>query len=136
MARAGTGRLDPLPERERKGLRTRVQEFNLELSFGDRACLAYQLVQPPAGECADAVAIHVGAVGGTRRGAIDAHAIPDSAVSHRLTHDEMQIARLETADDTAAGAVQHNRFPLDRPVTRERPLVEPQPRRRGVGAAL
>jgi hypothetical protein len=53
-----------------------------------------------------------------------------------LAHDEVEVAGGETAGDLPVGLVQRGGLVLHCPVPRQRPLVEPQPRRDGVDVWL
>src|SRR5258707_3554879 len=105
-------------------LNTGIEKVNLEGVIGDLAALAYQLIQPLPGHDALPLRIDVRAVAIARRCAVDGDAKPHRlAVQARPKH-QVQIPRMEPIHDTAAWLVEHGVFFSDRPISRQRPLVE------------
>ena len=93
------------------------------------AVLADQLVQPLLGHGPVALLVDVDSVVGAGLLPVHRHAEPHRGSPRRRAHHEMEIARAEPVRDAAARLVQHARPALDRPVAREGPVVEAQPRR-------
>src|SRR6266478_9692946 len=105
-------------------LNPRIEKVNLEGVIGDLAALAYQLIQPLPGHQALPFRIDVRAVTIARHCAVDGDAKPHRlAVQARPKH-QVQIPRMEPIHDAAARLVQHRVFFSDRPISRQRPLVE------------
>ena len=59
--------------------------------------------------------------------AVNEHAKPHGGRSRCWFNNQMQIAGVEAVRDPPVGRVQHYGLPLHRPITRKRPLIEPQP---------
>jgi len=137
LSRAG-GRAAPsgLAEGERVGLGARVEEGDLEGAVGNRAGLADELVQPLFGHHPAALVVDVGPVRRTRRLPVKQH-----PVSHRGSwcgrpHDQVQVAGVEAVGDLPAGRVRRGGLLARRPLSRQRPVVEPQLRRGRVDVRL
>src|SRR5215470_9541051 len=125
-----------LTEGEAVGLGAWIEEGDLEDAVGDGAGLADELVNPLPRESAVAVAVDVGPV--ALAGWLD---IKQDEEPHRgccccWAHDQVEISGVEAAGDLPVRHVQRGRFFLHRPVPRQGPLVDPQPRRSGVGVRL
>src|SRR5829696_1214818 len=67
-----------------------------------------------------------------RRFAVDEHPERHDDPRRRRPHHEVDVAGVETEGDPPVGFVEHARAALDRPLARERPLVELQSVRRNV----
>src|SRR5215211_4806273 len=116
-----------LAEGEGVGLDAWVEEGDLEGAVAYGAGLADELVQAWFGDGAVALIVDVGSVGGTHGLAVQVHAEPHRCPWGSRSHDQVQVAGVEAVGDAPVGLVEHDRLPPDRPVTREGPVVEPQP---------
>ena len=83
-----------------------------------------------------ALVVDVNAVRGARRLSIDEHAKSHGRSPRRRSHDEMKIAGVKAVRDPPVGLVQHGGLLPHRPLARQRPLIEPQPRGDGIDATL
>src|SRR5262249_3753679 len=117
-----------LAEGERIGFHARIEKRDLEQSISDGLWLPDQLIQPLFAQRAVALVVNVTSVSRARRQSIDEHAKPHGRSSRRRSHDQMQIAGMKAVGDPPAGRVQRCGLPPYRPITRKRPLIEPQPR--------
>src|SRR5262245_47873220 len=113
-------------EREGKGFNAGIEELDLEQSLGYGLRLPDQLIQPLFGNRTLALIVDVDAVGSAWRLAINEHAKPDRAARRRRSHDEMQITGVKAVRHAAVGLVQRASLPPDRPLPRQRPIVEAQ----------
>ena len=59
-----------------------------------------------------------------------------AAARETRTHHEVKVAGVKTERDPPAAAAEDACAPLDRPASGERPLIQPQRRRRFVAARL
>src|SRR5271165_3780495 len=119
-----------LAEREYVGLDARIEERDLKEAVGDGAPLADQLIQPLLGHYAATLVVDVESVRIDRGPAVDEDPESHSTSSRCRTHDEMKIARVESARDPPPGLVRGGGFPPDRPVAGDGPLIKAQLRRR------
>src|SRR6266545_7499026 len=117
-----------LAEGERIGLHAPIEKLDLEQSISDRLRLSDQLMQPLFGHRAVALLVNVKSVSSAWRLSIDEHAKPHRRSSRCRSHHQMQIAGVEAVRDPPAGRVQQRGLPPHRPITRKRPLIEPQAR--------
>jgi hypothetical protein len=115
-------------EGEGVGLDARVEEGDLEGALADRARLADELVEPRFGDRAVALVVDVDAVRGARRLPVEPHAEPHGRPPCCRSHDQMEVAGVEAVGDPPVGSVQHDGLSVNRPVTSNGPMVEPQPR--------
>jgi hypothetical protein len=76
-------------------------------------------------------AVHVGAVVGARRRAVDLDAEANGAILGRRQH-EVHVAGMESVADAAGAVVEHDGLASDRPHTRQAPPVERQHRRSAI----
>jgi hypothetical protein len=102
-------------ERERKGLNTRVEKFDLEHAIRDRARLSDQLIETLFSCRADAFFVNVAAVSCAGRLPIEEHAEPHGRTSRGRSHDQVQIAGVKTVRDPATASVQQGCLGLDGP---------------------
>src|SRR5512145_2790162 len=112
------------PEREDESLRSRVEEFDLESPIADDLRFPDQLIQPLFCQPAHALAIDIGAARVPRWLSIERNAKADGRPGHGRSHDQMEIASVEPIRDAPVRSVQAGRLLSDRPVARERPLIE------------
>src|SRR6266545_4716749 len=117
-----------LAEGERIGLHAPIEKLDLEQSISDGVRLSDQLIQPLFGHRAVALLVNVKSVSSAWRLSIDEHAKPHRRSSRCRSHHQMQIAGVKAVRDPPVGRVQQRGLPLYRPITRKRPLIEPQPR--------
>ena len=68
----------------------------------------------------------VKSVSSSWRLSVDEQAKPHGGLARCRSHDQMQIAGVEAVRDPPVGRVQRCGLPLHRPITRRRPLIEPQ----------
>ena len=125
-----------LAERERVGRGAGIEERDLESPLGNVPVLPDELVQPLLAEHTGAVLVRVGAVIRAGRLPVDEHAEPHRGSRGGGPHHQVDVAGLEAATDLAAGRVQRGRLVLCRPVTCQRPLVQPEPLRDGIEVRL
>ena len=98
------------------------------VSIHDRFRLPDQLIQPLIDGRAVAVLVDVEAMSRTWRAAVERHANTHGALSARRTHDQMKVARLKAARESAVGTGQNNRLPAHHPLAGKRPFIQPQAR--------
>ena len=91
--------------------------------------LSDQLIQPLFRHRAVALIVDISAVSSARRLSIDEHAKSHGRSSRCRSHDEMKIAGMKAVGDPPVGLVQRDKRFLHRPITRQRPTIESQPRR-------
>ena len=89
--------------------------------------MADQLVEPRFGGRAVALVVHIGSVGRTWWLPVDQDTEPHGGPWCCRSHDQVQVAGVEAVGDPPLGLVEHDRLPLDRPVTGKGPMIEPQP---------
>src|SRR5215510_606615 len=123
-------------KRECKSLHAGIEELDFELPIGDGHGVADQLIESLLGNCADALVVDVDPVSRTRRLPIYEYAKPHRGAWLCRSHNEMQIAGVKPVSDTSTGLVQHGSLSLDRPLPRQRPIIEAQPRGERVDAWL
>ena len=102
------------------------REVDLECAVGDRPRLANQLIEPLLGHHSVAFSIDVEPMRIAGRFAVDEHLERHGRTSLPWSQDEMHVAGMEAERDASAGLVQHAGPALDRPITGESPVVEPQ----------
>src|SRR5262249_25734052 len=135
QSRSGAGAImGLLPERKAKRFHSRVDTLYLELALGDRFRLTHELVRSLARSRPLPLFVAVGSVGCPGRFAIDPHSEPRWRRSPRWTHDQIHVPGVKAIHDLTVHCVHHDSFSLHGPLTGERPLIEPQPRRNGVHA--
>jgi hypothetical protein len=94
------------------------------------------VIEPLLRHGAVAMFVDVEIVSGAGRVSVDEHAERHRRASFRRTHDEVDVAGVKAERDPTVAFIQHACPSLDCPITRERPVVEPQLVRRGVAASL
>src|SRR5205823_1716660 len=115
-------------EGECKSLHTRIEKLDLELSIGDRPLLADQLIQPLVGHRAVALFVDIGSMRSTGWLSIDEHTKTHGSPPRCGSHNEMKIAGVKAIGDPPVGLVQGGKRLLNRPVTRQSPIIEFQAR--------
>src|SRR6266550_2959232 len=121
-----------LSEREAVGLHAGVEEFDFERSILDLARLADQLISPLLASRPLAMGIDVASV---HRGSH--FAVDEDAKSHRValsstSHHQVDVAGMKAERDAAPRLDKLGGSVRDGPVAGQRPVVEPQPGRRGI----
>src|SRR5207249_10481138 len=109
--------LIPLPEGERVGLYTGVEEHDLVRTVGDGARLTNQLIEPLVVDRAVALVVDVESASSARRLSVDEGAKPDGGSSLGRAHDEIEIACVEAVRDRPVGFVQPRGLSSHRPLT-------------------
>lgn len=104
-----------------------VEERDLERPLGDRGRLSDQLMQARFGHRALALLVGIDPVGCPERLAVELHPEPHRLAIGPRPHDQVQVAGPEPMDDLALRSIECRRLSLDRPIARQRPLVERQP---------
>src|SRR5215469_2290472 len=125
-----------LAESECVGLGPGIEEIDLEGAVGYGAALADELIQALFGYRSGARAVDVEPMRRARRPSVDEHAEPDGRARYRGPHDQVQVAGVEAVRDPPAGLVQRGGLFLQRPVSGQGPVIEPQFRRDRVGVPL
>src|SRR5215469_13858639 len=128
--------MEALPEGEAVSLSARIDEGDLEGAVGDRARLTDELVNALLRDSAASGAVDVGPVTVARWLPVEQDAHAHWGCERSRSHDQIEVASVEAAGDLAARRVERGRLCLHRPVSRQRPLVEFQPRRGGIGMWL
>src|SRR5215510_9622729 len=123
-------------KRERKGLHAGIKELDFELPIADGHGLADELIESLLGNCADALVVDVDPMSRTRQLPIHEYAEPHRGAWLCRSHDKMQIAGVKPVGDASTGLVQHGSLSLDRPLPRQRPIIQAQPRGERVDAWL
>src|SRR5262245_30344195 len=82
-------------EGECKGLRTRIEELDLERMLFDLAALTHELIQALPRHNTHAVSIYISPSVVAGRRAVDAHTEPHWFSIRSGAKDEMQVARVE-----------------------------------------
>lgn len=104
----------------------RIEESDLKGAIVNRAALTDQLVQPRCGDCTVATVVDVVTVVRRREMSVDGDPEPHTFTRHCRTHHQVQIPGVEPVGDKSARLVQDRRVGPNRPVSRQRPMIEPQ----------
>src|SRR5882724_4306673 len=83
-----------------------------------------------------ALIVNVNAVSSARRLSIDEHAKSHGSARRCRSHDEVKIAGMKAVRDPAVSLVQGDELSLHRPIARQGPLIEFQPRGSGIAVTL
>ena len=122
--------LSELAEGEGVRVEAGVEEGDLDGALGDRWGWRIELVEPRFGDRALALLVDVEPVRCPGRPAVEADPEPYWSVAFGRSHDDVHVPGVEAVGDRSLRRVEHDGLPLHRPVPGERPLVEPQLRRR------
>ena len=114
-------------EGEHKRLHACIEKLDLELPISNVPWLPDQLIQPLVGHRAVALLVNVTAVSSARCLSIEEHAKAHGRSPRCRPHDQMQIAGVKAVRDAPVGLVQHCVPSPHRPLTRQGPMIEPQP---------
>ena len=112
------------------------EEGDHERTVGDRSRLANQLIEPLLGYASAALFVGVEAVRIAGTFTVDQYPEHHRSTLRTRSHDEVDVAGVEAEEDSAAGAVEHDRPTFDRPIPFESPMVQIQPVGRDVGVGL
>src|SRR5206468_9793945 len=120
-------------ERKHVSLDAGIEKLDLEQPIHNGLGLSDELVEPLLRHRAVALFVHVPAASIARRLTVNEHAESYRRSSGERSHDQMQIARVKPIDDASVRFIEGYEAGGYRPIATERPLIEPQRRRRSVG---
>src|ERR1051326_9311767 len=116
-----------LSEREDIGADAGIEEFDLERAVLDRSLLPDELIEARFLHAARTIGVHVGAMVGAGRHAVDFHAEANGVAFGRRQH-KINVAGMKPVADGPGLAAERGELAADRPNPRQAPPVEWQHR--------